>query len=242
MKCRYEVLDVPRDANEAEIKAAYEKLVLKWHPDNNLDNPEYAREQLQIIQQAYETLSDPEERAWYNRYWEPVLRRYSANYQDNSLDVNPYLTPACFQGHNDDDKGFYSVYRDVFEKIVKEELNFMDKIEFSKIPSFGNSITNYEEVAEFYGHWSNYSTKKSYIWLNNENKNDRQQAKKKRNEEIRNLVTFVMELDARLQDQKNNQEEIFLAYKQNSEQLRTPKKVRKTAAIIKTSYFPLYCM
>ena len=65
MKCYYEVLEVSRSAAESEIKSAYRKLALKWHPDKNCDNVDYAKEQFQQIQQAYEVLSDKCERTWY---------------------------------------------------------------------------------------------------------------------------------------------------------------------------------
>lgn len=65
MKCHYEVLEVDRDADDATIKVAYRKLALRWHPDKNLDNPDEAKSRFQIIQQAYEVLSDAQERAWY---------------------------------------------------------------------------------------------------------------------------------------------------------------------------------
>jgi len=65
MKCHYDVLNIERNADESAIKAAYRKLALKWHPDKNLDNPEGAREEFQLVQQAYEVLSDHQERIWY---------------------------------------------------------------------------------------------------------------------------------------------------------------------------------
>lgn len=63
-KCHYSVLELPRDADDAAIKTAYRKLALRWHPDKNLDNAEEAKTKFQTIQQAYEVLSDPQERAW----------------------------------------------------------------------------------------------------------------------------------------------------------------------------------
>lgn len=65
MKCHYEVLEVDRDADDAAIKMAYRKSALRWHPDKNPDNPDEAKKRFQVIQQAYEVLSDPQERAWY---------------------------------------------------------------------------------------------------------------------------------------------------------------------------------
>lgn len=65
MKCHYEVLCVTREASASEIKKAYRRLALQWHPDKNLDNLQEAKEQFQLVQNAYEVLSDPQERAWY---------------------------------------------------------------------------------------------------------------------------------------------------------------------------------
>lgn len=58
----YETLGVGRDASEADIKRAYKKLALKWHPDKNPDNKEDAQLKFIAIQQAYEVLSDPDKR------------------------------------------------------------------------------------------------------------------------------------------------------------------------------------
>lgn len=64
MKCHYEVLELARDADDAAIKTAYRKLALRWHPDKNMENVEEAKIKFQAIQQAYEVISDPQERAW----------------------------------------------------------------------------------------------------------------------------------------------------------------------------------
>ena len=64
MKCHYEVLEISRDADEGAIKTAYRKLALRWHPDKNLENSEDAKKKFQIIQQAYDVLSDRIERDW----------------------------------------------------------------------------------------------------------------------------------------------------------------------------------
>ncbi|MGB2660852.1 MAG: DnaJ domain-containing protein, partial [Candidatus Omnitrophota bacterium] len=57
----YKLLGVLRDASADEIKTAYRKLAVKYHPDKNPDNKE-AEEKFKEISHAYEILSDPEKR------------------------------------------------------------------------------------------------------------------------------------------------------------------------------------
>jgi molecular chaperone DnaJ len=63
----YEVLGVNRDASEEEIKKAYRKLAMKYHPDRNPDNPK-SEEHFKEAKQAYEILSDANKRAAYDQY------------------------------------------------------------------------------------------------------------------------------------------------------------------------------
>lgn len=63
----YEVLSVSRDANDQELKTAYRKLAMQYHPDRNPDDPT-AEEKFKECSEAYQVLSDPEKRAAYDRY------------------------------------------------------------------------------------------------------------------------------------------------------------------------------
>jgi molecular chaperone DnaJ len=62
----YEVLGVPRDADTARLKRAYRELALKFHPDQNPDNPD-AEAAFKEVSEAYTVLSDPDKRARYDR-------------------------------------------------------------------------------------------------------------------------------------------------------------------------------
>jgi len=63
----YEVLGVPKNANEAEIKKAYRKLAIKYHPDKNPDDKS-SEEKFKEAAEAYEILSDQQKRARYDQF------------------------------------------------------------------------------------------------------------------------------------------------------------------------------
>lgn len=63
----YEILGIEKGANEAEIKRAFKKLALKYHPDRNPGDKE-AEEKFKEINEAYQVLSDPEQRSRYDQF------------------------------------------------------------------------------------------------------------------------------------------------------------------------------
>ncbi|XP_041916058.1 dnaJ homolog subfamily C member 21 isoform X2 [Alosa sapidissima] len=246
MKCHYEVLGVKRDATDDDLKRAYRKLALKWHPDKNLDNAEDAAEQFKLIQAAYDVLGDPQEKAWYDNHREALLKGgVDGDYQDDSIDILQYFTVSCYSGYGDDEKGFYTVYRTLFESIVREEMEHSkeEDEEDEEFPSFGDSESDFDTVVHlFYAHWQSFCTRKNFAWkeeydtrqasnrwekraMEKENKKVRDKARKERNEMVRQLVAFVRKRDKRVQAHKKLVEEQNAAKAKKVEELRRKQKL-----------------
>ncbi|KAA0194124.1 DnaJ subfamily A member 5 [Fasciolopsis buskii] len=216
---------------------------LQWHPDKNASSLEDTTVIFQQIQEAYRVLSDPQERAWYDSHRAQILQSggqkaqmgSTAAYEEERVDVFEFFTRSCFENFDDGKKGFYTVYRKVFDDITDEEQRaraFVVNCSSSEsedeeqsgrtrssshdYPTFGHSDSNYADVvAPFYQFWETFRTHKNYTWvetydircadsrqerraMEQENRRLRNAARRKRNEEVRQLVAFVKKRDRRV--------------------------------------------
>jgi molecular chaperone DnaJ len=79
----YDVMGVPRGATQDDIKKAYRELVKKYHPDLHKDDPQASRH-MSDVNEAYETLSDPQKKPLYDAYGKAGLNGSPGAYQDRA--------------------------------------------------------------------------------------------------------------------------------------------------------------
>ncbi len=93
----YEILQIRRDASSAEIKKAYRKLAIQYHPDKNPGDKE-AEEKFKHINEAYEVLSNDEKRQIYDRYGKEGLERQGAGFHASNMDDIMDIFNSMFGG------------------------------------------------------------------------------------------------------------------------------------------------
>ncbi|CAJ1935090.1 unnamed protein product [Cylindrotheca closterium] len=233
IQCHYDVLGVPKDADDALIKKSHRKMALKWHPDKNLANPEEASNQFRLVQQAYECLSDAQERRWYDDHRDAILAGWSSGggAGDNGdagavmlFQVVHYMHPGCYSGYNDEKGGFFQVYGAVINDIIKCELK-QDDVLIELPTDFGRSDSDWSLVQEFYQHWESFQSALNFAWedkyntmedadsrrvrrlMEEENKKARRSAKKTYNQDILALIAFMKRRDPRVKAKRLEMEE-----------------------------------
>lgn len=77
----YKTLGVDRNATQEEIKKAYRKLAMKWHPDRNSENKKESEAKFKEIGQAYSVLSDDKKRKIYDQYGEDGINNQFSSSQ-----------------------------------------------------------------------------------------------------------------------------------------------------------------
>ncbi len=110
----YEILGVPRNASQEEIKKAFRRLARKYHPDIN-KSPE-AQEKFKEINEAYQVLSDPEKRKLYDRYGHSAFEGVGAQEQVFTQDF-----PSLEELLNDifGPEGFGFDFGSIFERATR---------------------------------------------------------------------------------------------------------------------------
>lgn len=147
----YELLGVEQTATHIELKKAYRRKALQLHPDKNPDDVENTTRLFNDVRVAYETLSDPQERSWYDSHKFQILMEdgdrdtgfgcseddgdnYGTYYAGTTVeDIEKYFNGNLYQNFNDSINGFYSIVSVLLDKIASEEVSAGKE---QKLPGF----------------------------------------------------------------------------------------------------------
>ncbi|GAA5872966.1 hypothetical protein JCM1840_007284 [Sporobolomyces johnsonii] len=184
----YQVLGVEVSASPDEIKKAFRKAALREHPDKNPDDIEGATKRFARIQEAYECLSDEQERAWYDDHREDILtgggegtteadasffesmRRGAAQPKAparpgrglQTQHLMKFFSTSAWSGYDDSPNGFYTTFRTLFSLLQADEVSWSSPYLY---PSFGDSSSpTGADLRSFYRTWENFSTEKDFAW------------------------------------------------------------------------------
>jgi DnaJ family protein A protein 5 len=174
----YELLGVERQATEDELKKAYRKKALLLHPDKNRGDEERATKVFAEVQAAYEVLSDPQERAWYDSHETSILRGDGPGGEDTGTYQNVRMTTADdlarlvrkFNSNvefTDAPSGFFGFVRETFEKLAMEEeiAAQWEDVDVRAYPTFGHRDDTHDDVVkQFYSAWAGFATVKTFAW------------------------------------------------------------------------------
>lgn len=98
----YSVLELDKNATDAQIKASYKKLVKKWHPDKNQDNVEEATKKFREISDAFNILGDPDKRKTYDEFGFNGFNNENDANGANPFGFDPFsMFSSFFQKEND---------------------------------------------------------------------------------------------------------------------------------------------
>ncbi|KAG6900591.1 hypothetical protein C0993_008309 [Termitomyces sp. T159_Od127] len=238
----YELLEVDENAAADEIKRSFRRLALIHHPDKNKDDVEGATKRFAALQQAYEA-SSPVPGGYHNlnEISSPGTQRRTMPepdaetvYQDirkgappprardrglTSRHLSRFLDASLWTGFDDGPDSFFTLYRNLFERLGAEEALFSADLDY---PSFGYSTWTWtgasnddqEAVKSFYAAWINFATVKDFTWseqwnlneapdrrvkrlMEKDNKKARDDARREYNDTIRSLAKFLRKRDPR---------------------------------------------
>lgn len=180
------------NATDKDIKDAYRKMSLKYHPDKNLDQAEFAEEKFKQVQRAHDNLTDPEKRRAFDSIVADSYDKVPSGTEDPAL--------------------YFETYGEAFNRYARWS-------EKKPVPSLGADEDDITLVDAFYEFWFEFKSWRDFSfddehdpeeaedreekrWMQRENERERKRYKKEETKKIRKLVDMAMERDPRIERQR----------------------------------------
>jgi DnaJ family protein A protein 5 len=256
METLYDILGVEKNATDSELKKAYKKQALLLHPDRNYENPEEATKKFARIQAAFDVLSDPQERAWYDSHGSESGRtgaddpEYGGGRVTSSEELKKYFDPIYYQNISERKEEFYDLVSQLFDQLAKEEGEAALDLDLEEplLPFFGSDSSPWRDVKSFYDSWTSFSSVKTFAWediyrawdapdrrsrraMEVRNKKIRDAAKKEFNETVRALASSIKQKDPRVRAQtkksKSKPEDLTSASKEQARRARSEQAAKR---------------
>eukprot|EP01135_Chromosphaera_perkinsii_P003277 Nk52_evm52s239 gene=Nk52_evmTU52s239 len=208
-------------ATDEDIKRAYKRLVLKYHPDKQGNAGEDSNDIFKCLQVAFEQISDPERRRAYDS-------------------VDPEFDDYVPAANKNSKKNFFEVFGEVVESNARWSVE-------QPVPLLGDMETPFEEVEQFYNFWYDFQSWRefSYLdeedtknaecreekrWLDRKNKTERTRRKKEDNARLIELVENLIACDPRIAKHKEEEKQKKEAAKKAKDAAAIEAKLAKARA------------
>ncbi|KAI8104397.1 hypothetical protein M9434_002955 [Picochlorum sp. BPE23] len=220
----YDVLELEATASAEDVRRAYRKLALKWHPDKQIQesgDENFAADKFREIQNAYEILTDEKERNSYDARLRRLQKKTgSTNQTCAPPETFTEVADLLFDREYMEFPTNIGAYGDLFLKIAS--------LETTHYPDF--FLNGDEPIQTFYAEWGSFATSLNFEWvqqpidprldrrirraIEQENVKTRKTARREYNEQVRLFAEFVKKRDSRykeyqsmLLEKKRQQEE-----------------------------------
>ncbi len=144
----YEILGIKKGASADEIKKAYRKQALEWHPDRHKENKAAAEKRFKEVNEAYQVLSDPQKKATFDQYGHAGPQGFGGGGQGNPFagGGNPFTYTYTQGGENPfGNMGFNDPF-DIFESFFGGSSPFGQSGRRAQIPRYSITISFIEAV------------------------------------------------------------------------------------------------